>query len=70
MLKDIKFKKENDPFYQLGYQKGYQEGLQKGYLTKVVTNLLLAGKFTISEIANFASVDEAFVKEVCAKLKN
>ena len=32
--------------------------------TVVVKNLLLAGKFTIAEIANFASVTEEFVLKV------
>jgi len=35
---------------------------------EVVSNLLAAGRFTISEIANFATVTEDFVKEVRADL--
>lgn len=31
---------------------------------QVVRNLLAAGKFSIAEIANFASVTESFVKKV------
>jgi hypothetical protein len=62
------FKTENDILYKAGRQVGQDEGeTSKSY--KVVTNLLLADQFTISEIANFASVDEAFVKKVRAKLK-
>ncbi|SEN62969.1 hypothetical protein SAMN05216436_11930 [bacterium A37T11] len=36
--------------------------------TEVVTNLLLSNKFTIAEIANFASVTEDFVRKVQADL--
>ena len=35
---------------------------------EVVSNLLAAGRFTISEIANFATVTEDFVKGVRADL--
>jgi hypothetical protein len=63
MLKDITFKKENDIFYIEGQREG-----ETNARSEFVTTLLLTGKFTISEIANFASVDEAFVKKVRAKL--
>ena len=44
-----------------------EEGIEKGLEQKsyeVVSNLLNAGKFTVSEIANFANVSEAFVRKV------
>jgi hypothetical protein len=64
----IPFKKEEDIFYKVGQQEGQnEERINRN--TEFVTNLLLADKFTIAEIANFASVDEAFVKKVRAKLK-
>jgi len=53
------FKVENDPFYIEGEEK-------KSY--EVVSNLLSADKFTIAEIANFASVTEDFVRKVKADL--
>ncbi|MDR0792303.1 MAG: hypothetical protein LBE82_03270 [Chitinophagaceae bacterium] len=71
MLKDITFKKENDIFYIEGQREGHKSGQHEGDTnarSEVVENLLHAGKFTVSEIANFASVDEAFVKKVRAKL--
>lgn len=37
--------------------------------TEVVKNLLLADKFTIAEISNFANVSEAFVRKVKKELK-
>lgn len=46
-----------------GIEKGAE---QKSY--EVVSNLLAAGKFTDSEIANFATVSEDFVKKVRADL--
>lgn len=42
-----------------------EEGKVEGK-TEVITNLLATGKFTISEIANFTSVSEVFVKKVRA----
>src|SRR6185312_16123890 len=44
-------------------QAALQEGMEKGK-AEVVKNLLIAGKFSISEIANFANVNEAFVRKV------
>lgn len=50
-----------------GKIEGKIEGVeQKSY--EVVTNLLAAGKFSVPEIANFASVPEEFVKKVRADL--
>ena len=51
----------------LAKEEGVEEGIEKGELKKsheVVLKLLQAGKFTVSEIANFASVSEAFVQDV------
>ena len=45
-----------------------EEGIEIGK-EQVVKNLLTAGKFSISEIAGFAGVTEAFVKKVRAALK-
>jgi predicted transposase/invertase (TIGR01784 family) len=46
-----------------GIEKGREEGMEKkGY--EVVKNLLTADKFTIAEIANFANVQEDFVREI------
>jgi predicted transposase/invertase (TIGR01784 family) len=50
-----------------GMEKGIEKGIEKGELKKsyeFVLKLLEAGKFTVTEIANFASVSEAFVQEV------
>ena len=51
----------------LAKEEGIEEGIEKGEQKKsyeVVLKLLQAGKFTVAEIANFASVSEAFVREV------
>ena len=50
-----------------GLEKGIEKGIEQGqekakYL--IVQNLLLTDRFTITEIANFASVTESFVNEV------
>lgn len=61
------FKEEKDPFFIKGESKGLQKGELKGKLegkAEVVRNLLKAGRFTISEIAGFANVEEAFVEEI------
>ena len=53
--------------------EGIEQGIEKGAEQKsyeVVSNLLAAGKFTDSEIANFATVSEDFVKKVRADLAN
>jgi len=64
MLKTASFfKVEKDPFYKQGIEKGAEA---KSY--EVVENLLITGKFSISEIANFATVTEDFVKKVRADL--
>lgn len=49
-------------------QVALQEGMEKGK-AEVVKNLLIAGKFSISEIANFANVTEAFVRKVKKELQ-
>ncbi|MFT4092670.1 MAG: Rpn family recombination-promoting nuclease/putative transposase [Niabella sp.] len=51
-----------------GMEKGIEKGMEKGK-ELVVGNLLAASKFTLSEIANFAGVTEAFVKKVRTTLK-
>jgi predicted transposase YdaD len=56
---------------QEGHKSGRDEGFKAGQQEKnleFVPTLLHAGRFSISEVANFASVDEAFVKKVRAKL--
>jgi hypothetical protein len=66
------FKTENDILYRLGQHAGQHEGFKAGQQAEkyeFVTALILADKFTVSEIANFASVDESFIKKVRAKLK-
>ena len=57
------FKEERDPFYKRGQVRGVEKGK-----ASVVANLLSSGKFTVSEIANFATVSEDFVKKVQADL--
>jgi predicted transposase/invertase (TIGR01784 family) len=54
-------------FKREGREEGRQEGRQEmreEVKTEVVKNLLAADKFTIAEIANFASVTETFVLRV------
>ena len=54
---------------QQGLERGFQQGAeQKSY--EFVSNLLLAGKFTVAEIANYATVTEDFVRKVRADLAN
>ncbi|MGJ7030478.1 hypothetical protein [Niabella hirudinis] len=43
-------------------EKGRKEGIEKGK-EQVVNNLLATGKFSVSEIAAFTGVSEAFVKK-------
>lgn len=55
-----------------GREEGRKEGIEKGIeqgKQEVVENLLSTGKFTITEIANFASVSEDFVKKVQDSMK-
>ncbi len=65
------FREENDPFFIKGEVKGRKEGKLEGKTegkTEVVRNLLLTGRFTISEIADFVDVEIAFVEEIRASL--
>src|SRR5690606_4033579 len=50
-----------------GIEKGIKQGIERGKIT-VVENLLRIGKFTVSEIANYATVTEDFVRKVCEDL--
>ncbi len=53
-------------------RQGLEQGLEQGAEAKsyeVVEKLLAAGKFTIAEIANFATVSEDFVKKVRDNIK-
>ncbi|MFC3196496.1 Rpn family recombination-promoting nuclease/putative transposase [Parapedobacter deserti] len=57
--------------YELLKAEGKAEGFELGAEQKsyeVVSNLLAAGKFTVAEIANFATVTEDFVEKVRADL--
>ena len=49
-------------------EEGFERGMEKGK-EQVVKNLLAADKFSISEIAGFAGVAEAFVKKIRVSLK-
>jgi predicted transcriptional regulator len=44
-------------------EKGMEKGMEKAK-TESVKNLLKTGKFSISEISNYISVSEAFVRKV------
>lgn len=60
-------KKEDQEGIQIGMEKGIEKGMEKGVVQKsyeVVKNLLLVNKFTTGEIANFANVNETFVRKV------
>jgi len=76
--------KEKDILYQMGERDGLEKGLEKGIEKgiekgkmqgeeetryEVVKNLLVANKFTIAEIANFANVTEYFVRKVKKTIK-
>lgn len=53
-------------------EEGIEEGIEKGIelgKAESVKNLLLTGKFTVSEIANFLAVTEAFVRKQKNNLK-
>ena len=52
----------------VGEKNGFIKGVKKSK-TEVVKNLLAADKFSTQEIANFASVTEAFVLEIKKSLK-
>ncbi len=49
------FKEEKDPFFIKGKSEGKAE---------IVRNLLQSGRFTITEIADFANVEKAFVEKI------
>lgn len=51
-----------------GFEKGIEQGIEQGK-EQVVKNLLVTGKFTIAEIANFAGVPESFVKKIRAAVR-
>lgn len=62
---------EREDAFGKGIEKGIKKGIEKGIgkgieegKAQVVANLISAEKFTISEIANFASVSESFVKRI------
>jgi len=48
---------------EIGMAKGMEKGIEKGK-ELVVKNLLSTGRFSITEIANFASVNEEFVLNI------
>lgn len=58
---------EREEGFEIGMEKGMEIGIEQESERKsreVVTNLLQANQFTITTIANFASVTEAFVEKV------
>src|SRR5690606_27139152 len=55
-----------DLLIEKGIEKGIKQGIERGKIT-VVENLLRIGKFTVSEIANYATVTEDFVRKVDRK---
>lgn len=61
----LKFAKEE------GFEKGIEKGIEKGAEERnyvFVTNMLLTGKFSVTEIAGLAGVSEAFVRKVKKQL--
>lgn len=63
---------EREEAFEKGRKEGIEKGIEKGIeegKAEVVANLVNAGKFTISEIANFSNVSEAFVRKVKRRLK-
>ncbi|MGH2642462.1 MAG: hypothetical protein ACRDE2_00815 [Chitinophagaceae bacterium] len=55
-----------------GREEGIEKGIEKGRKeakAQVIKKLLSAKKFTTSEIANFASVSESFVRRVKKGMK-
>ncbi len=60
-----------DLLIEKGRKEGVEKGIEKGAEQKsyeFVVKLLDAGKFTVAEIANYATVSEDFVKKVHADL--
>lgn len=62
------FEKGRKEGIEKGMEKGMEKGIEEGK-SEVVANLVDAGKFTISEIANFSNVSEAFVRKLKRRLK-
>ena len=67
---------EREDAFGKGIEKGIKKGIEKGIgkgieegKAQVVANLISAEKFTISEIANFASVSESFIKRIQKRQK-
>lgn len=57
---------------QIQLEEAFEKGIQKGIEKKnreFIFNVMHAGRFTISEIANFANVSESFVKKLKKELK-
>ncbi len=64
---------EHTEAIEIAKAKAAEKGMEKGMDKKsyiVVRNLLLAQKFTIEEISNFAQVTESFVRKVKKEIKN
>jgi len=57
------YKKERDPFYQMGQKEGIEQGKDEKTL-EVVRSLLLNTEHTIPEIARLINVSEDFVRMV------
>jgi hypothetical protein len=63
---------EREEAFEKGRKEGIEKGIEKGRKegkAAIVSNLINTGKFTISEIANFSNVPEAFVKKIKKGLK-
>lgn len=65
---NLKRKWDNQSALDFARHEGMEKGMEKGK-AEVVKNLLTAGKFSITEIANFANVSEAFVLKVKKQIK-
>src|SRR5690606_22637368 len=60
---DLLIEKGIERGIEKGIKQGIEQGIERGKIT-VVENLLRIGKFTVSEIANYATVTEDFVRKV------
>ncbi|MHA4809032.1 Yae1 family protein [Flavitalea flava] len=75
--KDESFREGYKESFREGYKEGFKEGFKEGYKKgreeaqiKIIKKLILAGEKTVSEIADFVEVPEAFVEKIKASMPN
>jgi predicted transposase YdaD len=71
-IKQIEREEAFEKGIEKGRVEGRVEGIEKGKAegkADVIENMLLLGKFSVSEIANFVNVSESLVRKIKSRLK-